>query len=501
MPEALPAAGSARSLPSWCVIGAGPSGLAALKNLRAAGLAAECLERESDVGGNWCFGSPTSRVFASTRLISSKSLTQFLDHPMPRAFPAYPDHRQCLDYLRSYVRRFDLAPHIRLGTAVERVEPAEGGGWLVHAGGTARHHAGVVIANGHNHVPRWPAIPGTCSGTLLHAADYKSPAQPVTLAGRSVLVIGGGNSGCDIAVEVSRHAARAVHSTRRGYHVVPREVLGRPVDLRGERLLKMGVPLWLRRLVSLRAIDRTIGRPRRHGLPEPDHRLWETHPVINSELYERIDAGALGVAGDVAAFDGDTVVFTDGHREAFDVVICATGYRVALPFIDARLLGADEPDGLPRLFLNLLHPARDDIAVVGLIQPDSGQWGITDLQSRLVARMAVAARENPRAAAWLYARRQRPADAPPMRYVDSPRHALEVEHFTYRRRLERLVAGMDRRLRRAVASQPTVHLSARTAAGDSRPPERSTISATAPLSATTGVVPTAKVEATAPAAG
>jgi len=111
----------------------------------------------------------------------------------------------------------------------------------------------------------------------------------------------------------------------------------------------MGAPLWLRRLVSLRAIDRTIGRPRRHGLTEPDHRLWETHPVINSELYERIDAGALGVAGDVAAFDGDTVVFTDGHREAFDVVICATGYRVALPFIDTRLLGADEPDGLAAL--------------------------------------------------------------------------------------------------------------------------------------------------------
>jgi cation diffusion facilitator CzcD-associated flavoprotein CzcO len=434
--------------PSWCVIGAGPSGLAALKNLRAAGLAAECLEREDDIGGNWRFGAATSRVFASTRLISSKSLTQFLDHPMPRAWPAYPDHRQCLDYLRSYVRRFGLAGHIRLGTAVERVEPADAGGWIVRAGGTERHYAGLVIANGHNHVPRWPDIPGTFRGTLVHAADYKSPTVPVTIAGRRVLVIGGGNSGCDIAVEVSRHAARAVHSTRRGYHVVPREILGRPSDLRGERLLKMRAPLWLRRFMSLRAIDRTIGRPRRHGLPEPDHRLWETHPVINSELYARIDSGALAAAGDVAAFADNTVLFTDGRREAFDVVICATGYRVTLPFIDTRLVGADTADGLPRLFLNLLHPTRDDVAVVGLIQPDSGQWGITDLQSRLVARMAVAARESPRAAAWLYARRQRGGQPGSVRYVDSPRHALEVEHFSYRRRLERLVAGMDRRLRR-----------------------------------------------------
>jgi hypothetical protein len=89
---------------------------------------------------------------------------------------------------------------------------------------------------------------------------------------------------------------------------------------------------------------------------------------------------------------------------------------------------------------------------VGLIQPDSGQWGLTDLQARLVARMALAARSAPRASAWLYAERQRPPRAGPIRYLASPRHALEVEHFSYRRELERLVAGMDRRLRRAGAA-------------------------------------------------
>jgi hypothetical protein len=433
----------------WCVVGAGPSGLTALKNLRAAGLEAECLEREDDIGGNWYFGSSTARVFASTRLVSSKSLTQFVDHPMPRHWPAYPDHRQCLEYLRGYADRFGLRDHIRCGVTVERIEsPGPGRGWRVTAGGTTRRYAGVVIANGHNHVPRWPDIPGTFAGTLLHAADYRSPVEPVSLEGRRVLVIGGGNSGCDIAVEVSRHAARTIHSTRRGAFVVPREFFGRPADLRGERLLRMGAPLWLRRLVALRAIDRTIGLPKRHGLPAPDHRLWESHPVVNSDLYRQIDSGALEAVGDVAAFDGPDVVFRDGRRAVCDVVICATGYRVSLPFLDTRLLGADTADGLPRLFLNLLHPARDDVAVVGLIQPDSGQWGITDVQAQLVARMAVATRESPGAAAWLYARRQQPAASQPLRYVDSPRHALEVEHFSYRRRLERLVAGMDRRLRR-----------------------------------------------------
>ena len=439
----------------WCVIGAGPSGLAALKRLRETGIDAECLEREAVIGGNWNFGSGTSRVFASTRLISSKSLTQIGDFPMPREYPPYPDHRQCLDYLEAYARAFALGPHIRLGTAVERIAAvgSPGDGWDVHTtAGPPRRYAGVVIASGHNHVPRWPEIPGSFAGTRLHAADYKSPTLPVAIAGRRVLVIGGGNSGCDIAVECGRHAARTVHSTRRGYYVVPREVFGRPADLRGERLLKMAAPLWLRRLIGARMIDRTIGLPWRHGLPRPDHRLFESHPVINSDLLAMIDAGRIHPAGDVAAFDGSDVVFRDGRREPFDVVICATGYRISHPFLDARQLGGPAADGLPRLFMNLLHRRRDDLAVVGLIQPDSGQWGITDLQAAVVARMARAARHAPAAAAWLYRLRQRPEPAAAIRYVDSPRHELEVEHYSYRRRLERLIAALDRRLRAATST-------------------------------------------------
>jgi hypothetical protein len=433
----------------WCVIGAGPSGLAALRHLLAAGIEAECLEREGALGGNWRYGAATSRVFASTRLISSKRLTEFADFPMPRHFPAYPDHRQCLEYFEAYARHFRLGPHIRTGISVTSIEPAgpPGAGWLVKAGGEPRHYAGVVIASGHNHVPRFPDLPGEFSGRLLHSADYKSPTEPVALAGKRVLVIGAGNSGCDIAVECSKHASVTVHSTRRGYYVIPRFVLGRPADLRGERLLKMRAPLWLRRLVALRGIARTIGLPWKYGLPRPDHRLFETHPIINSELLRQIDAGAIRPAGDVAAFDGQSAVFRDGRREEFDVVICATGYQTTLPFLDCRLLGADSAAGVPRLFMNLLHPTRDDIAVVGLIQPDSGQWGITDVQARLVASMAAAARRAPKAAAWLYDRRQRPARPSPIRYVASPRHTLEVEHFSYRRELERLAAAVERRLR------------------------------------------------------
>jgi len=412
----------------WCVVGAGPSGLTALKNLRAVGIAAECLEREPVVGGNWAFGSPSSAVIESTRLISSRTLTQFTDHPLPRDWGDYPDHRRCLAYLQGYARRFGLLPHIRLGTAVERIEPAGDGGWVVRAGGRATRYAGIVIANGHNRDPRFPTIPGRFAGRLLHSSEYKSPTHPEPIAGRRVLVIGGGNSGCDIAVECSRHAARTVHATRRGFYVVPRRILGR---------------------------HRCIGLPWRHGLRRPDHRLWETHPTINDHLYERIAAGALVPAGDVGGFAGEIVEFADGHREPFDVVICATGYRTTIPFLDPDHLEA--ADGVPRLFMHMLHPRRDDIAVVGLIQPDSGQWGLTDLQARVVARMALAARGAPRATAWLHAQRQRPESAPAIRYVDSPRHRLEVEHHAYRQRLLRLIRGLERRIRRAGAGAARDH--------------------------------------------
>jgi hypothetical protein len=141
---------TASDLP-WCVIGAGPSGLAAVKNLLEAGIAAECLEREDDVGGNWYFGSGTSRVFASTRLISSQRLTEFLDHPMPRELPAYPDHRQCLAYLRDYARRFGLAAHIRTGMCVESVVPRGApGSWVqMLADATAKLPFALIVADMH----------------------------------------------------------------------------------------------------------------------------------------------------------------------------------------------------------------------------------------------------------------------------------------------------------------------------------------------------------------
>lgn len=433
---------------NWCVIGAGPSGLTALKNLLQIGIHAECLEREDNIGGNWYFGSKASAVFESTRLISSKTLTQYTDYPMPRYWPDFPHHRQCLEYLRNYAHHFNLYKNIRTGINVKRIEPISGkAGWVIHAEGCQpKVYDGVIIANGHNREPRFPEIAGSFAGHMIHACQYKSPTLPFPIAGKHVLVIGAGNSGCDIAVEASHHAQVTAHSTRRNYFYIPRFLMGRPTDLRNERLLKMRTPLWLRRLISMRAIDQSIGLPWRHGLSRPHHRLWETHPIINEHFCQRIREGGIRPRKDVLQFDGKDVVFTNGVRETFDAVICATGYKPVVPFIDSCHLGGSSPDDLPRLFLNLLHPTRDDIAVVGFIQPDSGQWGITDLQSMLVAYMASASATSPQAKAWLYRQKQRRQSPNKIDYIDSPRHQLEVEHFSYRKRLEHLISGIKRRL-------------------------------------------------------
>ena len=167
-----------KDLSKWCIIGAGPSGLTALKNFLQCGIQVDCIEREDDLGGNWYFGSSTSRVFESTKLISSKSLTQFTDFPMPQDWPEYPDHRQCLEYLHRYADHFGLRKHILFKNSVTHITPIECNqvrqGWQVDfEDGSTRYYAGVVFASGHNHEPRLPDIASTFTGPVIHSAAYR----------------------------------------------------------------------------------------------------------------------------------------------------------------------------------------------------------------------------------------------------------------------------------------------------------------------------------------
>lgn len=475
----------------FCIIGAGSSGIAAAKNFLAAGIPFDCLEREDDIGGNWYFGAHCSRVYASTHLVSSKPLTEYSDFPMPEEWPEYPSHRQTLSYLRDYARQFGVYERIEFGVGVESVEPAgqetgeespslegrgkgrdfhgaassnklarsprepneslprplpsrEGSkrGWIVRTtNGEARHYRGVVIANGHNWDPRWPEYPGEFAGEAIHSASFKSAEM---LRGKRVLVVGGGNSGCDIACEAAQHADAALLSTRRAYHILPKFIRGRPVDQANELLLWLRVPLWARRVAGAVVSHVALGPAWRTGVPKPDHRLFESHPILNSQIHHYVGHGRLAMRPDIARFNGNQVEFVDGSAAEIELVVYATGYRVNIPFIDRAQLNWQ--GDAPRLFMNVFHPERDDLFCIGLIQPDSGQFGLVDYQSQLVARYVQAIdRGSERAEEF---RRLKAAELPDLgsgvRYIQSPRHTLEVEHYSYRRRLQRLAKRLSR---------------------------------------------------------
>ena len=424
-----------------CVVGAGSSGLAAAKNLLQQGFTVDVLEREDDLGGNWNYGKPFARVYRSTHTISSKPGTEYTDYPMPAEYPDYPHHTQILAYLRAYAERFGVTERIRYGAAVESIAPERGGAadtrWLVTSNGATTAYDAVVIANGHNWSPKTPAYAGTFTGETMHSAHYRTAD---VFVGKRVLVVGGGNSGCDIVVEAAQFAERAYHSTRRGYWYMPKYLFGRPADQVGDRMLALGMPLWLRRATATFTHRLLVGPSSRSRLPKPDHALFETHPVVNTLLPYYVGQGDIAPKPDIARFDDRAVHFTDGSSVDVDLVVFATGFNIEFPFIDNAQL--NWVDGRPRLHQNVFHPSYDTLFVAGLIQPDSGQFGLVHWQTLALARFLAAVRDGSPQAAAFRAEKRAPASGSSggVRYKESTRHFVEVEHWSYRKSLERVAA-------------------------------------------------------------
>lgn len=426
-----------------CVIGAGSSGLTAAKNLREHGFDVDVIEREDDVGGNWNFGKPNSRVYETTHMISSKPFTQYPDFPMPDEAPDYLHHSDVLAYLRRYFEHFGLDEVTEFGTSVDRVEPAEPGGWHVTVSTDARtetrRYASVVVANGHNWFPKQPTYPGQeeFTGEIVHSADYKSADQ---LRDKRVLVVGAGNTGCDIAVDAARSADRCFHSTRRAYWYAPKYSFGKPSDQVSDVIFSLRLPARLTQALFEATAKIVVGRYERFGLPTPDHHFLETHPIVNQELLFFVGHGEVDPVGDIARFDGDTVVFTDGRREPVDLVVFATGYLIRFPFLKDDVIGME--DGRPHLYRHVFHPTHDDLFVIGLIQPDSGQFNLVHWQSVAVARYLQARDVDPATAAafreQVVEHLDERSDAG-VAYLDSTRHYVEVEHQAYLRDLRDII--------------------------------------------------------------
>jgi cation diffusion facilitator CzcD-associated flavoprotein CzcO len=454
--ESLPAAASEPAssavhdrADNVCVIGAGAAGLAALKNLRENGFGVDCFEREVSVGGAWNWRHDRSPMYASTHLISSKPFTQFPDFPMPDSWPDYPHHAQVLAYLQRYSEHFGLREHIWFGTEVINVVSTPDGRWDVTTrggGGTGdrtRRYNAVVVANGHNWSPKLPTYEGLDQyrGEVIHASQYKDAAQ---IRGKKVLVVGAGNTGCDIAVEAAQQGARCWHSSRRGYWYAPKFVYGRPADQINDLVLSLRLPLRLRQYLLHRVLRRSVGDLSRFGLPRPDHRIYETHPIANSLLVYYLGHGSVTAVPDIARFSREGVEFTDGRGCEPDVVIFATGYLPQFEFLAPEVLNTDE-EGRPRLYLHMFPPAHPTLAVAGLLQPDSGVFGLMHWQTVTVAAWLRLRELAPERAAAFWRRHHRELS---VRYhrakvASSTRHWFEVGHIDYLRALDATLRELE----------------------------------------------------------
>lgn len=420
--------------PTVCVIGAGPSGLAAAKNCLQARLDVTVFEQAAQVGGNWAYSerSTHSSVYATTHIISSRRLSQYDDFPMPADWPDYPSHRLLQQYFERYAQHFGVLPHVRFRHTVTRAAPTPEGRWSIaytDADG-AQHQASfdyLMVASGHHSDPVLPSIPGTFSGEFFHSHAFKRVDE--RYSGKQILVIGAGNSACDIAVETARVAARTCLSVRNGQWFVPKFMFGLPSDVFATRF--NWLPPWLYRLTTSWTLRLVQGRNRDYGLPEPRRPLFSQHLTVNSELFYAIRHGEIHTRPGVASFDSDHVIFTDGRREPFDIVIAATGYRISFPFFDPALIDFSNALRLP-LFKKMLHADHPRLFFIGLFQPLGCIWPLADHQARLAVAEILGAYKRP---ADMRAAIRHEQAHPHFPFEPTPRHAVEVDYHRFRREL------------------------------------------------------------------
>ncbi|MFF6811295.1 flavin-containing monooxygenase [Streptomyces sp. NPDC012403] len=364
------------------VIGGGPGGLAVAYALRARGIRAVVLERSGRVGDSW------RRHYDRLRLHTTRRLSALPGLPMPRRFGRWPARDDVVRYLEKYAEHHRL--EIVTGVEVSRVERTpDGTGWLLHAtGGRELTGAAVVVATGFNHTPRVPDWPGrdTYTGEFLHACEYRD-AKP--FAGRDVLVVGVGNTGAEIAVDlVEGGASRVRLAVRTPPHIVRRSTAGWPAQYSGVlvRRLPVGLVDRLCRVQARVALPDLSAR----GLPRPGSGLYSrvlegAIPVQDVGLVDAVRTGAVEVVAAAEGFEEGEVVLADGDRIGPDAIVAATGYVRGLEGLVGGL-GVLDDRGRP-----VVHGARTlsgapGLYFTGFTTPISGTLRELALDAQRIAR-------------------------------------------------------------------------------------------------------------------
>lgn len=425
-----------------CIIGAGLSGMTSAKHLLDRGISFDWFEIGSSYGGNWRYNNDNGRsaAYASLYIDTSKGRFAFSDLPMPKAWPNYPHHTQVLEYLSKYMQAFDLASHVSYRHEVTLVEPT-GDGWMVTVRNlvddtvAANLYRAVIVANGHHWAPNLPQTDGPFAGKILHAQEYRSPEPFI---GQDVVVVGAGNTGVDIASELSWHAKSVTVATRSGAHVLPRYVFGRPLDSFTTRSMAK-LPLSVQRGTFGSLLFLARGRQPSYGFPEPDGPLLAQHPTVSQDFLRLVKDGQIEVRRNISRTTATDIVFADGTTQPCDVIIYATGYRISFPFLDGDVLGVENNE--VALYKRIVPPDVDGIYFVGLIQPVGALPPLAEQQARWVAQL-IDGQELPTSAV-MKAEIQRDQAELAAQYDDRPRHTIQVDYWRYLDGMHRLCDAND----------------------------------------------------------
>jgi thioredoxin reductase len=424
-----------------CIIGAGSSGIVAAQVLDVRGMPFDCFEKGSMIGGNWRYENDNgmSSAYRSLHINTSRRVMAFKSLPMPDHYPDYPDHFQMAAYFDEFADHFGLREKITFRTEVTNVEPADGA-WAVTTKGpgedehTERYRA-VLVANGHHWDPRWPepSFPGAdgFEGEQLHAHHYR---EPDVLRGKRVVVLGLGNSATDIAVESSRIADKTFLAVRRGAYVLPKYMNGKPIDEVATPLMSR-LPMPVQRFFAMKGLEIAAGEMTTYGLPKPDHKLFEAHPTVSSELLPRLGHGDISVKPNIERFAGGrTIRFVDGSEEEIDLVVYCTGYKVTFPFFDPKVFAA--PENRMPLFRRVVSVERPGLYFIGFIQPLGPIMPLAEAQAEWVADLLAGRAVLPPSGEMKreIAKEERKQAK---RFVASKRHTVEVDFHPYLREIRR----------------------------------------------------------------
>jgi cation diffusion facilitator CzcD-associated flavoprotein CzcO len=304
------------------VIGAGPAGLAVGACLRKVGVDFKILEKNHQVGSSW------RQRYERLHLHTIKQLSALPYVPFPPSYPRYVPRQMMIDYLEGYAATFDLSP--QFGETVRTVRRA-GKKWSIKTTSGLIVARQLVIATGLNAEPVVPSIAGIegFAGKIIHSIEYVN-AKP--FAGQSVLVIGMGNTGAEIALDLCNGGSRPTISLRNGVHVAPRDLFGIPIQI--VAILATGVlPMKANDAVFPPILDMALGHPARYGIKRPKEGiLWQIAefgkiPVLDVGTIQKVSEGAIEVVPGISAATEEGVVFNDGRQRNFDAIIFATGFR------------------------------------------------------------------------------------------------------------------------------------------------------------------------------